>query len=106
MKTIATLLQLAVLAAAQQSPPDQVPLTPKKLLTIDQIPLLGFGTWNLKSNCTEAVSWAIQAGYRHIDGAAAYGNENAVGLGIADGLAKAGLSRSDIWVTSKLWNNK
>ncbi|KAL9042519.1 MAG: hypothetical protein Q9214_003756 [Letrouitia sp. 1 TL-2023] len=70
------------------------------------VPLLGFGTWNLAlSNASEAVSAAIQAGYRHIDAAAAYGNQKLVGKGIADGLKKTGLQRSDIWVTSKLWND-
>ncbi|KAE8444919.1 hypothetical protein EG329_014046 [Mollisiaceae sp. DMI_Dod_QoI] len=76
--------------------------------TISQ-PLLGFGTWNLKispENTTAAVSLAIQTGYRQIDCAAAYQNEKAVGNGIADGLEKAKLSRSDIWVTSKLWNDR
>lgn len=71
-------------------------------------PLLGFGTWNLKissDNTTEAVSLAIQTGYRHIDAAAIYGNQVAVGKGIADGLEKTGLRRDDIWVTSKLWND-
>lgn len=76
--------------------------------TIQQ-PLLGFGTWNLKDstdNTTAAVSFAIQTGYRQIDSAAIYRNEKAVGKGIAKGLAKANLSRSDIWVTSKLWNDQ
>ncbi|CAD0087310.1 unnamed protein product [Aureobasidium vineae] len=75
----------AVVAAEQQ-----VPLGPS---TLFQIPTIGFGTWNLKDNATEAVSYAIHTGYRHIDCAAAYSNE------------KAGLSREDIWVTSKLWND-
>ena len=74
-------------------------------------PLLGFGTCNLKKkdspeNTTAAVSFAIQTGYRQIDCAAIYGNEQAVGKGIAEGLAKANLLRSDIWVTSKLWNDQ
>lgn len=76
--------------------------------TISQ-PLIGFGTWNLNlspENTTAAVSFAIQRGYRQIDGAAAYGNEKAVGKGIADGLKKANLRREDIWVTSKLWNDQ
>lgn len=72
-------------------------------------PLIGFGTWNLKDsadNTSSAVALAIEAGYRQIDGAAAYGNEKEVGKGIAEGLKKAGLSREDIWVTSKLWNDQ
>ena len=82
----------------------QIPLNPHSSLTI---PLLGYGTWNLdKSNASEAVSYAIETGYRHIDCAAAYGNEKEVGKGIADGLKKAGLKRSEIWVTSKLWNDQ
>ena len=83
---------------------DQQPITALR----DQ-PLIGFGTWNLKispSNTSDAVSLAIQAGYRQIDCAAAYGNEKGVGKGIADGLKKTNLCRDDIWVTSKLWNDQ
>lgn len=71
------------------------------------IPSLGFGTWNLdRSNASEAVSLAIQTGYRHIDCAAAYGNQKEIGVGIADGIQKAGINRYDLWVTSKLWNDR
>ena len=105
MKTF--LLSSLVLAAlAQARYKAQVPLQSKSSL---EIPLLGFGTWNLKAdehNASKAVSAAINAGYRHIDCAAAYGNEKDVGQGIADGLKKAGLKREDIWVTSKLWNDQ
>ena len=83
----------------------QVPLGQEEYLSA--APLLGFGTWNLKvdlKNTTDAVSAAIQIGYRHIDCAAIYGNEKAVGAGIRDGINEAGIARSDIWVTSKLWN--
>jgi hypothetical protein len=76
--------------------------------TISQ-PLLGFGTWNLKvspENTSAAVSIAIQTGYRKIDCAAAYGNEKAVGEGIANALTTANLTRDQIWVTSKLWNDQ
>ncbi|KAI4140283.1 MAG: hypothetical protein LQ341_003903 [Variospora aurantia] len=70
------------------------------------IPSLGFGTWNLdESNVTEAVSAALEAGYRHIDCATIYGNQKEVGKGIADGLKKAGVNRTDVWITSKLWND-
>ena len=72
-------------------------------------PLIGFGTWNLKEsadNTSTAVALAIEAGYRQIDCAAAYGNEKEVGKGIAEGLKKTGLNRKDIWVTSKLWNDQ
>ena len=70
----------------------------------DDIPLLGFGTWNLK-NASDVVSDALQLGYKHFDCAAIYGNEKEVGRGIGQGLEKSGLDRQSIWVTSKLWNN-
>ena len=71
------------------------------------IPPLGFGTWNIdRSNASEVVSLAIQAGYRHIDCAVVYGNQKEVGRGIADGLKKAGIGRYELWITSKLWNDQ
>ena len=82
---------------------DQLPIS---LETPSLIPAIGFGTWRLdKSNASEAVSVALQTGYRHIDCAAIYGNEKQVGRGIKDGLEKSGRGREDIWVTSKLWND-
>ena len=95
-------LALSLLAVSTTALPQlQQPLS----LPSISIPLLGFGTWNLeKSNTSEIVSAAIQTGFRHIDGAAAYGNEVAVGKGIKDGIEKAGISRGDLWVTSKLPN--
>ncbi|KAL8825039.1 MAG: hypothetical protein Q9191_004660 [Dirinaria sp. TL-2023a] len=81
----------------------QVPFVPD---TQFPIPLLGYGTWNLdKSNVSDAVSFALQTGYRHLDCAAIYNNQKDVGKGIAEGLDKIGLDRGDIWVTSKLWND-
>lgn len=72
-----------------------------------EIPDIGFGTWNIPygEGCEKAVFEAIKAGYRHIDTAGAYGNERSVGLGvkaaIREGLIK---DRSDVFITSKLWN--
>ncbi|EME85256.1 uncharacterized protein MYCFIDRAFT_133562 [Pseudocercospora fijiensis CIRAD86] len=105
MKLATTVLPLAALGASQDN---QIPLNTQdsRPLTLADMSLLGFGTWNLKeANTSEAVSWAIQVGYRHIDCAAAYYNEEEVGKGIADGLAKTGLTREDLWITSKLWND-
>jgi diketogulonate reductase-like aldo/keto reductase len=69
--------------------------------------LLGFGTWMLwDKNCTEAVAQAIEAGYRHFDGATAYENQGCVGLGFKEGMKRTGLKRSDLWVTSKLWSTR
>ena len=65
-----------------------------------QIPALGLGTFRLEGEaCIEAVKTAIAAGYRHIDTAKMYANEEAVGAGIAAG----GVPREDIFVTTKVW---
>jgi 2,5-diketo-D-gluconate reductase A len=65
------------------------------------IPQLGFGVFQVEPKDTvEAVSTALQAGYRHIDTAEMYGNEKEVG----EAIAKSGLSRADVFVTSKLDN--
>jgi 2,5-diketo-D-gluconate reductase B len=64
------------------------------------IPKLGFGTWRLSGReCEQSVSDAVAAGYRHIDTAAAYGNEYSVGRG----LRAAGVERSEVWLTTKVW---
>lgn len=108
MRLIFSLLPLAALTVSQeyQIPLDEDSFAPIRPLASDAISLLGFGTWRLTENTSEAVSWAIQTGYRHIDCAAAYGNEVEVGEGIKDGLRKTGLSRDDLWITSKLWNDQ
>jgi diketogulonate reductase-like aldo/keto reductase len=64
------------------------------------IPVLGLGTWTLKGDdCVEMVRAALDAGYRHIDTAIMYDNEEAVGEGISAG----GVARDDIFLTSKVW---
>ena len=66
-----------------------------------QIPQLGFGVFLVKPEETEAaVMLALEAGYRHVDTAEHYGNEAEVGAAVR----KSGLSRSDIFVTTKLNN--
>ncbi|HEY3895295.1 MAG TPA: aldo/keto reductase [Pseudonocardiaceae bacterium] len=67
-----------------------------------QIPQLGFGTFQVPPRDTErAVSTALEAGYRSIDTAAIYGNEEGVGAAIAS----SGLARDEVFVTTKLWND-
>ncbi|MER5890785.1 aldo/keto reductase [Streptomyces sp. NPDC001941] len=64
------------------------------------MPLLGFGVYQIPAEDTErAVSDALAAGYRLLDTAAAYGNEEAVGHAIAS----SGIPRGDLFVTTKLW---
>jgi len=68
----------------------------------EQIPQLGFGVFQVPPSATaEAVLRALEAGYRHIDTAAAYRNEAEVGLAIRD----AGLERRDVFVTTKCFND-
>jgi 2,5-diketo-D-gluconate reductase A len=68
------------------------------------IPYLGFGTYLIpNAEASDAVHAAIVAGYRHIDTAEAYHNEAGVGDGIRRALAAEGLSRRDVFVTTKLW---
>lgn len=69
--------------------------------TVD-IPLLGFGVFEIKDgpSVEDAVSTALETGYRHIDTASIYRNEPGVGRAIAS----SGLNRSDLFVTTKLWN--
>ncbi|QYK65687.1 aldo/keto reductase [Paenibacillus sp. S02] len=66
-----------------------------------QMPWLGFGTYKAEGNeVYEAVKTAIEVGYRHIDTAAIYGNEELVGRAIRD----SGAARENLFVTTKLWN--
>lgn len=69
------------------------------------MPKVGIGTFRVENNdeCREAVKHAIVSGYRSIDTAKVYGNEEQVGLGIQDGLAATGLERKDLFITSKLY---
>jgi 2,5-diketo-D-gluconate reductase A len=76
-----------------------------RTLTTDvEIPYLGFGTYLIANEAVApAVREAIRAGYRHIDTAEGYRNEAGVGAGIQQALAAEGLSRGDLFVTTKLW---
>jgi 2,5-diketo-D-gluconate reductase A len=68
-----------------------------------EIPQLGFGVFQVPPEETQsAVEMALEAGYRHIDTAAAYRNEAGVGAA----LAASGLPREDVFVTTKLWNSQ
>jgi alcohol dehydrogenase (NADP+) len=94
---------LACAVAAQKFSPSK----PVKGSQLTSPPQSGLGTWYLKDqNATEAVASAIEAGYRHIDGAKIYGNQKEVGAGIKEGIRRAGIDRKDLWITSKLWNDR
>ncbi len=66
------------------------------------IPCIGYGTWQTPDGdvAVRAVADAIEAGYRYIDTAQAYGNEESVGRGIRE----SGIDRRELFITTKLWN--
>jgi len=69
-----------------------------------EMPAVGFGTYLIPNEETSvAVRRALHAGYRHVDTAEAYGNEEGVGEGIHESAASLGLAREDVFVTTKLW---
>jgi diketogulonate reductase-like aldo/keto reductase len=66
-----------------------------------EIPLLGLGVWQVPEGreCEDAVRWALELGYRHIDTAQAYGNERSVGRALRD----SGVPREDVYITTKFY---
>jgi diketogulonate reductase-like aldo/keto reductase len=65
-----------------------------------EVPSIGLGTWRMEGEeCYDAVSTALEAGYRHVDTAAAYGNERQVGEAIAD----ADVDREEVFLTTKVF---
>jgi 2,5-diketo-D-gluconate reductase A len=66
-----------------------------------EIPLLGLGVWQVSNGaeCVDAVRWALELGYRHIDTAQAYGNEESVG----QGLRESGVPRDEVFITTKFF---
>ncbi|MDQ0457318.1 aldo/keto reductase [Rhizobium paknamense] len=68
----------------------------------NSIPQVGLGVWQTPNDgAAPAVSAALAAGYRHVDTAAVYENEEGVG----EGIRSSGVARKDIFLTTKLWNN-
>src|SRR6201982_2243069 len=67
----------------------------------NEIPLVGLGVWQVENDreCVDAVRWALELGYRHIDTAQAYGNEESVG----QGLRESGVARDEVFVTTKFY---
>ena len=76
--------------------------TPESAPLAREMPMLGIGTWQNEDpeQCAESVRTALEMGYRHVDTAQAYGNEAAVG----DGIAAADVPREDVFLATKVWN--
>ena len=70
-----------------------------------KMPVLGFGTYQVTDpeECKNSVLTAIRAGYRLIDTAVAYGNEEAVGAGIKTALDEGAVKREELFITTKMW---
>lgn len=84
-------------------------MSKQRVLTLrdgKEVPAFGLGTWKSDpGEVYEAVRVALKVGYRHLDCAAIYGNEEEVGQAIEDSIKEGVVSREDLWVTSKLWND-
>jgi 2,5-diketo-D-gluconate reductase A len=67
----------------------------------NQMPMLGLGVWQVPNGpeCVNAVRWALELGYRHVDTAQAYGNEESVGQAIRD----SGVPREELFLTTKFY---
>jgi 2,5-diketo-D-gluconate reductase A len=77
------------------------PIPVRRLSDGNDIPLLGLGVWQVPNGaeCVNAVRWALELGYRHIDTAQAYGNEESVG----QALRESGIPREDVFITTKFY---
>jgi len=95
-------LALASIAFAQKT---SVP-TPPKGVQPNEIPQIGLGTARISGNTSEVIASAILNGFRHLDCAYMYGNQKDIGVGIKEGLRRANITRQELWITSKLGNDK
>jgi 2,5-diketo-D-gluconate reductase A len=73
----------------------------RRLADGNEMPMLGLGVWQVRNGpkCVNAVRWALELGYRHIDTAQAYGNEESVG----QGLRESGVPREEVFITTKFY---
>ena len=82
----------------------------KTLYTGDKIPVIGLGTFGSDNydaeTIAQAVKTAIKMGYRHIDCASVYGNEKEIGVVIKELITEGFITREELWITSKVWNDK
>ena len=81
--------------------PERMAMEFVKLADGNQLPMLGLGVWQVPdgATCENAVRWALELGYRHIDTAQAYGNEASVGKALRD----SGVPRDEVFITTKFY---
>ena len=85
---------------------DDAPKTSLRLLSGQEMPIVGFGIYQIpKEETTEVLYNAIKNGYRLIDSASIYHNEKEAGVAIKRCIDEGIITREDLFVTSKLWNN-
>ncbi|XP_075984183.1 aldo-keto reductase AKR2E4-like [Anticarsia gemmatalis] len=103
---LATVAAFAVISTISAAVRGKAPT--KQLNDGNHIPSLGLGSFGFDEirKMRQAVWDAVQAGYRHIDTAALYGNEVEIGKGIADVIKQGIVKREDLFITTKLWNDK
>jgi diketogulonate reductase-like aldo/keto reductase len=80
---------------------EQTATTVRRLADGNEMPVLGLGVWQVPNGreCEDAVRWALELGYRHIDTAQAYGNEESVGRALRD----SGIPREQVFLTTKFY---
>src|SRR5271166_4039984 len=95
---------MGILEEIGVKPIDPTSVPQRRLYTGATMPAIGLGTFGSDrfsgDEIAEAVSGALAAGYRHFDCASVYENENLIGAVLQ------GLPREELWITSKLWNDK
>ncbi|HEV3199743.1 MAG TPA: aldo/keto reductase, partial [Bryobacteraceae bacterium] len=92
--------------AAGSVDPDRVPK--RRLYTGAVMPAIGLGTFGSDHvsavEIAEAVKGAVAAGYRHLDCASVYRNEDSIGVALQE-VFRGDIRREELWITSKLWND-
>jgi diketogulonate reductase-like aldo/keto reductase len=100
---------MSTISQATPAAVDPAAVPQRKLYTGATMPAVGLGTFGsdhvTAAQVAEAVKGAARVGYRHFDCASVYGNEAEVGEAL-ESVLKSGIKREELWVTSKLWNDK
>ena len=94
---------------AADAPVDLAAIPQRTLYTGARMPAIGLGTFGsdrvTANEIAESVKGAAAVGYRHFDCASVYGNEPEIGAAFEE-ILRGGIRRNDLWITSKLWNDK